>query len=140
MPRHRDVGSILTYQRRLLLNLTYVKCPPISTTFYHWPEMTVRARLTTTHRLKTRLTVNNLASEPDLLQTTRKNDNRSQITLSQPTKQKRISDPFSATLQLDRRNKMLYDPLQLREYENDGLLDTGTIQCAMSKNELRRPL
>ena len=87
MPRHQDVGSILTNQRRLLLNLTYVKCPPVSTTFYHWWEMTVRARLTTTHRLKTSLTVNNLASEPDLLQTTRKNDNRSQITLSQPTNQ-----------------------------------------------------
>ena len=48
--------------------------------------------------------------------------------------------PLSATLQLDRRHKMLYVPLQFREYENEGLLDTGTIQSAMSENELRRIL
>ena len=48
--------------------------------------------------------------------------------------------PLSATLQLDRRNKMLYVPLQFREYENQALLDTGAIQSAMSENELRRIL
>ena len=48
--------------------------------------------------------------------------------------------PLSATLQLDRRNKMLYVPLQFREYENQGLQDTGAIQSAMSENELRRIL
>ena len=48
--------------------------------------------------------------------------------------------PLSATLQLDRRHKMLYVPLQFREYENEGLLDTGAIQSAMSENELRRIL
>ena len=35
---------------------------------------------------------------------------------------------------------MLYVPLQFREYENYGLLDTGAIQSAMSENELRRIL
>ena len=48
--------------------------------------------------------------------------------------------PLSATLQLDRRNKMLYVPLQFREHENQGLLDTGATQGAMSENELRRIL
>ena len=35
---------------------------------------------------------------------------------------------------------MLYVPLQFREYENQGLLDTGAIQSTMSENELRRIL
>ena len=48
--------------------------------------------------------------------------------------------PLTATLQLDKRNKMLYVPLQFRAYENLGLLDTGAIQSAMSENELRRIL
>ena len=48
--------------------------------------------------------------------------------------------PLSATLQIDRRNKTLYVPLQFRDYENYGLLDTGAIQSAMSENELRRIL
>ena len=48
--------------------------------------------------------------------------------------------PLTATLQLDKRNKMLYVPLQFRAYENQGLLDTGAIQSAMSENELRRIL
>ena len=48
--------------------------------------------------------------------------------------------PLTATLQLDKRNKILYVPLQFRAYENQGLLDTGAIQSAMSENELRRIL
>ena len=48
--------------------------------------------------------------------------------------------PLSATLQLDRKNKMLYVLLQFRTYENYGLLDTAAIQSAMSANELRRIL
>ena len=35
---------------------------------------------------------------------------------------------------------MLYVPLQFREYKNEGLLDTGAIQSALSGNELRRIL
>ena len=35
---------------------------------------------------------------------------------------------------------MLYVPLQFREYEDEGLLDTGAIQSAMSENEPRRIL
>ena len=35
---------------------------------------------------------------------------------------------------------MLYPPLQFREYETQGLLDTGAIQSAMSENEFRRIL
>ena len=48
--------------------------------------------------------------------------------------------PLSATLQLYKRNKMLYVPPQFRAYENQGLLDTGGIQSAMSENKLRRIL
>ena len=47
---------------------------------------------------------------------------------------------LSATLQVNRKNKMLYKPLQFREYENFGLLDTGAIQSALSEVELRRIL
>ena len=47
---------------------------------------------------------------------------------------------LSATLQLNRKEKMLYVPLQFREYENFGLLDTGAIQSTLSKAELRRIL
>ena len=43
-----------------------------------------------------------------------------------------------ATLQLDKRNRMLYVPLQFPDYENQGLLDNGVIQSAMSENELHR--
>ena len=46
--------------------------------------------------------------------------------------------PLSATLQLDRKNKMLYVPRQFRENEDYGLLDTGAIQSAMSEKELRQ--
>ena len=47
---------------------------------------------------------------------------------------------LSATLQLNRKDKMLYVPLQFRAYENFGLLDTGAIQSALSEAELRRIL
>ena len=47
---------------------------------------------------------------------------------------------LSATLQLNKKDKMLYVPLQFREYENFGLLDTGAIQSALSEAELRRIL
>ena len=47
---------------------------------------------------------------------------------------------LSATLQLNRKNKMLYVPLQFRAYENFGVLDTGAIQSAMSEAELRQIL
>ena len=47
---------------------------------------------------------------------------------------------MSATLQLNKKDKMLYVPLQFREYENFGLLDTGAIQSALSEAELRRIL
>ena len=45
---------------------------------------------------------------------------------------------MSATLQLNRKDKMLYEPLQFREYEKFGLLDTGAVQSAQSEAELRR--
>ena len=47
---------------------------------------------------------------------------------------------LTATLQLNKKDKMLYVPLQFRQYENHGLLDTGAIRSAMSENELRRIL
>ena len=45
---------------------------------------------------------------------------------------------LTATLQLTKKDKMLYVPLQFRQYENHGLLDTGAIRSAMSEDELRR--
>ena len=47
---------------------------------------------------------------------------------------------LSATLQLNKKDRMLYVPLQFRAYENVGLLDTGAIQSALSKAELCRIL
>ena len=47
---------------------------------------------------------------------------------------------LSATLQLNKKDRMLYEPLQFRAYENFGLLDTGAIQSALSEAELRRIL
>ena len=47
---------------------------------------------------------------------------------------------LTATIQLNKKDKMLYVPLQFREYENHGLLDTGAIRSAMSEDELRRIL
>ena len=47
---------------------------------------------------------------------------------------------LTATLQLNKKDKMLYVPLHFREYENHGLLDTGAIRSAMSEDELRRIL
>ena len=47
---------------------------------------------------------------------------------------------LSATLQLNRKDKMLYVPLQFRAYENFGLLDIGAIQSALSEAEFRRIL
>ena len=47
---------------------------------------------------------------------------------------------LSDTLQLSDKERMLYVPLQFREYENFDLLDTGAIQSALSEAELRRIL
>ena len=67
----------------------------------------------------------------------------------QPTSQKPNNPPkrtnyeilqLSATLQLNKKDRMLYVPLQFREYENFGVLDTGAIQSALSEAELRRIL
>ena len=57
-----------------------------------------------------------------------------------PKKPKYEIRQLSATLQLNRKDKMPYVPLQFREYENFGLLDTGAIQSALSEAELRRIL
>ena len=39
---------------------------------------------------------------------------------------------LSPTLHLNKKDKMLYVPLQFDKYENSALLDTGAIQSAMS--------
>ena len=57
-----------------------------------------------------------------------------------PKKPKYEIRKVSPTLQLNRKDKMLYVPLQFREYENFGLLDTGAIQSALSEAEVRRIL
>ena len=55
-----------------------------------------------------------------------------------PKKPKYEIRQLSDTLQLNRKDKMLYVPLQFRAYENFGLLDTRVIQSALSEAELRR--
>ena len=40
---------------------------------------------------------------------------------------------LSPTLHLNKKDKMLYVPLQFDKYENSALLDTGAIQSAMSE-------
>ena len=45
---------------------------------------------------------------------------------------------LSPTLHLNKKDKMLYVPLQFDKYENSALLDTGAIQSAMSEAELRK--
>ena len=56
-------------------------------------------------------------------------------------RKKDVSIQFlTATLQLNKKDRMLYVPLQFRQYENHGLIDTGAIQCAMSEDKPRRIL
>ena len=57
-----------------------------------------------------------------------------------PKKPKYGIRQLSATLQHNRKDKIIYVPLQIREYENFGLLDTGAIQSALTEAELRRIL
>ena len=45
---------------------------------------------------------------------------------------------LSPTLHLNKKDKMLYVPLQIDKNENHALLDTGAIQSAMSEAELRK--
>ena len=45
---------------------------------------------------------------------------------------------LSPTLHLNKKDKMLYVPLQFDKYENHALLDTSAIQSAMSEAELRK--
>ena len=45
---------------------------------------------------------------------------------------------LSPTLHLNKKDKMLYVPLQFDKYENHALLDSGAIQSAMSEAELRK--
>ena len=45
---------------------------------------------------------------------------------------------LSPSLHLNKKDKMLYVPLQFDKYENHALLDTGAIQSAMSEAELRK--
>ena len=55
-----------------------------------------------------------------------------------PTRNKDVSiQLLTATLQLIKKDRMLYVSLQFRQYENHGLLDTGAIQSARSEHELR---
>ena len=45
---------------------------------------------------------------------------------------------LSPTLHLNKKDKMLFVPLQFNSYENQGLLDTGAVQSALSEAELRK--
>ena len=42
---------------------------------------------------------------------------------------------LSPTLHLNKKDKMLFVPLQFNSYENQGLLDTGAVQSALSEAE-----
>ena len=44
----------------------------------------------------------------------------------------------SPTLRLNKKDKMLYVPFQFNIYKNQGLLDTGAVQSALSETELRK--
>ena len=58
-----------------------------------------------------------------------------------PTQDKDVAiHLLSATLQLNKKSRMLYIPLYFQQYDNHGLLDTGAIQSALSEDELRRIL
>ena len=56
---------------------------------------------------------------------------------NQPKKPKYEIHRLSPILQLNKEDRMLYVPLQSREYENFGLIDTGAIHSALSEAELR---
>ena len=45
---------------------------------------------------------------------------------------------LSPTLHLNKKDKMLFVSLQFNNYENQGLLDTGAVQSALSEAELRK--
>ena len=45
---------------------------------------------------------------------------------------------LSPTLHLNKKDKMLFVPLQFNNYENQGLLDIGAVQSALSEAELRK--
>ena len=47
---------------------------------------------------------------------------------------------ISPNLRLNKKHKMLYIPLQIDHFENQGLLDTGAIQSDLSEAELRKIL
>ena len=52
-----------------------------------------------------------------------------------PTRKKDVTvQLLSATLQLNKKDRMLYVPLQFRQYDKNGLLDTEDLQSAMSEN------
>ena len=57
-----------------------------------------------------------------------------------PKKPKHEVSQLIATLQLNRKDKIRYVPLQFRAYKSFGLLDTGAFQSALSEAKLRRIL
>ena len=60
---------------------------------------------------------------------------------SSRTKKHAIINQFhvlSPTLHLNKKDKMLFVHLQFNNYENQGLLDTGAVQSALSEAELRK--
>ena len=58
----------------------------------------------------------------------------------QGRKQKHEIRLLSQTLQLNKKNQMMYIPLNFNKFECQGLLDTGAVQSAMSEAELTRVL
>ena len=70
----------------------------------------------------------------------KKHATQSSINNSKPKKHATKTEihVLSPTLHLNKKDKMLYVPLQFDKYENHALLDTGAIQSAMSEAELRK--
>ena len=63
------------------------------------------------------------------------------ISSSSKTRKHAANNQFhvlSPTLHLNKKDKMLFLPLQFNSYENQGLLDTGAVQSALSEAELRK--
>ena len=84
-----------------------------------------------------------ITTDNDLTSTQTESVNCTQPTQQTKTKRKKKPQdvrPLSNTLHLDKKDRMLYVPMQFRDYENFGLLDTGAVQSAMSEAELHRVL
>ena len=83
-------------------------------------------RLSTDDKLTKRLSSKTHANDKNSSTKTRKHATNNQFHVLSPT------------LHLNKKDKMLFVPLQFNSYENQSLLDTGAVQSALSEAELRK--